>query len=319
MPRADGFEKPRRDGAVVRHRRERVVLARPRDVRAAPVRQVVVRQVAHAPTPVTPGSAASPACSRRPNSLNASRSGIPRPRQRDAERQHPIGAEAADRPAASRRTIASSAPRRPAAPRSARSAARPAPNACGSACRRRIGGRPAAAPRSAASETPRRPARAKTAGPTRRRSPTVKASTAGSIRAAPSRSRLSGRSARRNCRPQWPTSSPAPAPSAASSRPSTRHCRSEPCVAGAERHPQRRLARAAGRARDEQARDVDARDHQQNRHAAKQREQRRTDLPDAVGLQADGVVDAARGAVIGVLAGNLRRDAVDVAPRLRDA
>ena len=54
---------------------------------------------------------------------------------------------------------------------------------------------------------------------------TVKASTAPSMWAVPSRPRLAGRSANRPRRIHWPKTMPAAAPTAASTRPSTRPCR----------------------------------------------------------------------------------------------
>ena len=58
-------------------------------------------------------------------------------------------------------------------------------------------------------------------------------------------------------------------------------------AAGADRRADRDLALAHGRAREQQARDVGAGDHQQERRRAEQREQRRTEEADDLGRERD--------------------------------
>ena len=77
----------------------------------------------------------------------------------------------------------------------------------------------------------------------------------------------------------------------------------QPSARRAERQPQRRFTRARRGPRDQQARDVDARDHQQDRHAGEQRQQRPANLPHIVRLQRHGVERAADRAVFGVACG----------------
>ena len=146
-------------------------------------------------------------------------------------------------------------------------------------CRRPIGVRPAAAPRSAgvrntsasgASENSTPHTSAIASGEDEHR--------AGSMRAAPQPLEAVG--PQREQQPQTPAGRPAARRPRRAPRAQAldEALPQEPAAARAERHPQRGLLACAPPRAPQQARDVDARDQQQDRHAAEQREQHRPDL-----------------------------------------
>ena len=122
--------------------------------------------------------------------------------------------------------------------------------------------------------------------------------------------------ARRMTSPPSASTSPTRPPAAASTRLSVDELPDQPQPARAERRAQRHLVLPGGRAREQQVRDVGARDEQHERHRAEERQERRPRVLDDVVLQRHDADAHVRRLVFGMLLPELPGDAVHLGLRL---
>ena len=120
--------------------------------------------------------------------------------------------------------------------------------------------------------------------------------------------------------PAHATSSPAPQPAVSNTNASAMNWRIRRVTSGAERMSNRQLASSGGGLREEQIRDVRARDEQQEQDGTEQHVERRAHAAGEEGLEGDG--GGVRHQVIALLVGvanDVSSDRAEVRVRLRSA